>query len=156
MPCKHQCLRLAFAIVASVSTVLSSPAALAALGGDVASVGRDRVQMKAGLRSDPGGNYTIHELVTPTGTVVREYAATNGRIFAVTWSGPLMPDLRQLLGQYFAAYVADQGPQRGGHGHRSMQGDGLVVQSSGHMRAFAGKAFLPAAIPAGVAIDALR
>ncbi len=33
---------------------------------------------------------------------------------------------------------------------------GLVVQSGGHMRSFAGRAYIPEALPQGVSVEAIR
>lgn len=145
--------------------LIVSRAALAALGGDVASISEDRVQIKASGRIVAADRYTVHEMVTPAGTTVREYAGAGGQVFAVTWSGPSMPDLRQLLGAYFGDYAtaghADAEPASAhapgtNHAHRSLRRSGLVVHSTGHQRAFSGKAYLPSMIPTGVVIDALR
>ena len=100
--------------------------------------------------------YTVHEMLTPSGTVVREYAAATGKIFAVTWSGPNVPDLRQLLGASFDAYAAPEAAGPRAHSHRAVTRGDLVVQSSGRMRAFSGKAYLASLVPTGVTIDALQ
>jgi len=133
-----------------------SPAANAALGGDIASIAQDRIQAKASMRSQQAQGYSAHELLTQSGTTVREYAGADGKVFAVTWSGPLMPDLRQLLGPYFPQYIAETGERQGGHSRRSVRQGDLVVHSGGRMRAFSGTAYLESAIPNGVQIDALR
>lgn len=141
---------------AALATFALTRSACAALGGNVDSIEHDRTHIKATARALAASHYTIHELTTASGTAVREYADVNGKVFAVTWSGPAMPDLRQLLGDYFAAYTSDPGARRNGHAHRTVEHAGLVVQSGGRMRAFSGKAYLPPMIPTGVTIDELR
>lgn len=163
-----------------------APGAEAALGGDIDSIARDQArigmaapaivaktqrQIPAGAAhtpSVPGNNgaelspgtfpsaYTVHEIATPSGTVVREFAAADGRVFAVAWSGPTMPDLRQLLGENFAIYAAPPASGPRAHAHRTLTRGDLVVQSSGRMRAFSGRAYLSSLVPSGVAIDGLR
>lgn len=133
-----------------------SPAAHASLGGDIGSVSQDRTQAKTLMRSQTMQGYTVHETLTESGTMVREYAGANSKVFAVTWAGPLMPDLRQLLGPYFPQYIVDSDERRGGHARRSVRHGDLVVYSAGRMRAFSGVAYLESAIPNGVQIDALR
>ncbi|MES2831741.1 MAG: DUF2844 domain-containing protein [Pseudomonadota bacterium] len=132
-----------------------SPAANATLGGDIASVAQDRTLAKAALRAQPSRLYTVFESQNESGTLIREYAGVDGKIFAVAWSGPLMPDLRQLLGPYFPQYIANSGERKSGHSSRNARHGDLVVHSGGRMRAFSGKAYLESAIPKGVEIDGL-
>ena len=54
-------------------------------------------------------NYVMRETTLPTGTRVREYVSESGTVFAVTWEGPFLPDLKALLGKYFDTMVADSG-----------------------------------------------
>lgn len=129
--------------------------AQAALGEPVASVETDRLQAGATLRVLPSAAYTVHELQSPSGTVVREYVSPAGIVFGVAWQGPSMPDLRQVLGTYFDRYV-QAAAKRTARGPVAVEQPGLVVQSSGHMRAFLGKAYIPEALPAGVGADAIR
>lgn len=89
---------------------------------------------------------------------VREFLNQDGAVFAVSWSGPVLPDLQQLLGPHFAEYssalaaLAHPGLQRSVR----VASSGLVVESGGHMRAYAGRAYLPARIPSGVSVAELR
>jgi hypothetical protein len=138
--------------------VLSAMAvpALAALGGDATSVETDRVQMKAQSRMLAARSYTVHELVTEAGTLVREYVSPDGKVFAVAWRGPQMPDLEQLFGTHFSTFQQAARVQRRGRGPLQINESGLVVQSGGHMRSFGGRAYLPQMIPAGVSIDEIK
>lgn len=127
----------------------------ASLGGDSASVEADRMHMKAKhvAHQIPSstGSFTVHEITLPTGTLVRQYVSSAGVVFAVTWSGPFMPDLRQLMGPHFDKMVARQA----NHVHagrpfvRQHESD-LVIESGGHPRSFIGRAYLPSALPVGV------
>ncbi len=147
----------AAAIAAMVcALVLCAPAAHGALGAPYASVGADQAKMKASVEVTPAAAYQIHTLTLPSGTVVREYVSAAGDVFAVAWSGPFMPDLRQTLGGYFSDYVTAAQSKFGGHNHLSVSTPTLVIQSSGHMRAFSGRAYLVQAVPAGVSPDELR
>jgi len=134
---------------------IASVPAQAALGGSVASVETDRLQIGGTQRVLPSGTYTVHELQAPSGTVVREYVAPDGVVFGVAWQGPSMPDLRQVLGGYFDRYV-EAASKRKSRGPIAIELPGLVVHSSGHMRAFVGKAYIPEALPPGVAADSIR
>src|SRR5215471_20618049 len=85
-----------------VSLSLCARSGWASLGRDAGSVEQDQVHMKAALRlAHSELAYAVHELKTPTGTVVREYVSPAGKVFGVAWQGPFLPDFRQLLGDYF-------------------------------------------------------
>ena len=129
-------------------------AARASLGGDSASIEADRLHMNvkhaARLKASSTGSYTVNEITLPTGTLVRQYVSAAGVVFAVAWSGPFMPDLRQLLGPHFDTMAARQAKQtHSGHRLFSLHEPGLVIESGGHPRSFAGRAYLPGALPAG-------
>jgi hypothetical protein len=83
---------------------LAAPA-LAALGGDAASVQADGVHMKAAVRVTPSSTFSVHQISSAAGIVVREFVGTDGKVFAVSWSGPLNPDLRQVLGGYYGQFL---------------------------------------------------
>ncbi|MDE2341903.1 MAG: DUF2844 domain-containing protein [Betaproteobacteria bacterium] len=128
----------------------------AELGGTAASIEADRARMKAVVRAQPGASYTVHEIRDPGGLVVREYLSVSGHVFAVGWNGPRIPDLRQLLGSYFPTLQSAAQEHPGRHGPLHVQRPDLVVTSSGHQRAFAGFAYAPALVPAGVSPESLR
>ena len=140
--------------------ILSLPSSLlASLGGDVTSVRADHAKMQGTLRTSTGNAYTLHQIQTATGVAVKEYVSPVGKVFAVTWNGPFHPDLRQLLGAYYDEYtqaVQSQRAQRRGRGPLLIQHAGLVVQISGHMRSFAGKAYVPQQLPAGVRAEDIQ
>jgi hypothetical protein len=131
--------------------------ASAALGGDMESVQADQAAMDASQRiSAATDNYTVYELQTPTGIIIREYVSMSGTVFAVSWQGPLLPNLRQLLGPNFAKYTDAATSQRDGHGHLEVQMPDLVVESNGRVRSFFGQAYLPKCMPEGVAVTDIQ
>lgn len=134
--------------------------ALAALGDASNSVQADQARMRADLRIIQEAAYTIHEMKSPTGTVVREYVSrADGRVFGIAWQGPFVPDLKQLLGAYFQQYSQAAKAQRESQVGRhplNIQEPGLVVQTAGHMRAFSGRAYDPRLIPAAVSENDIR
>jgi len=139
-----------------LTALLASGAGVASLGGSVSSVESDRAHMKATTtRTSPSALYTVHEMQTPEGTTVREFASPAGIVFAVAWKGPFLPDLRAALGTYFDTYQVAPREHRHGHAHRDLEQPGLVVHSGGHPRAFVGNAYVPGLVPAGVSIDQL-
>jgi hypothetical protein len=140
--------------------MLALPFSLSAsLGRDATSVREDLAKMQGTLRTSSGDSYTLHEIQTSTGVAVKEYVSPVGKVFAVTWKGPFHPDLRQLLGPYYDEYVQairTRRAQRSGHGPISIQHAGLVIQVSGHLRSFVGRAYLPQQMPAGMQAEDIR
>jgi len=108
------------------------------------------------MRVLPGASYIVHEIKAPSGTTIREYVSPAGSIFAVAWDGPVLPDLRQTLGDYFGRYTAAAATGQAGRRQIEVREPDLVVQARGHMRAFSGRAYLPQAMPEGVTPDDLR
>jgi hypothetical protein len=149
-------LRYHFLSIAAALCFAAPLQASATLGGDASTPAADQLQLKAVLRVSPGARYNLHELTLPTGTTVREYVNPQGQVFAVAWKGPFKPDLRQLMGGYFDRYVQSTPSFRGGHSAARIAMPDLVVQSSGHLRAFSGHAYLPQMLPADVAESELK
>lgn len=143
-------------LAAALTAALLPHVASAALGGPETAVAADAQILKASVKSTDRTNYRVHSIELPSGTVLREYAVVGGNVFAVAWSGPSLPNLRQALGQYFDGFVSGAKAQPGSHHHLEIRQSDLVVQSSGHMRAFTGRAYLPQEIPSGVSLAELR
>lgn len=144
---------------ATLITISLTFPAFAALGGDVSSVQADQAHLKAKLKTTVSPAYTLHEIKTPTGNIVREFVAPNGKVFAVAWQGPSMPPMQQILGSYFQQFSDGAQAHHAAHvGRRplSIQQPGLVVQSSGHPRGFVGRAYVPGMLPAGVTENEIR
>lgn len=152
--------RLCLAMIGCGMLALSSFPALAALGDNVASVSADRQHMHAQLKGVTSSvGFTVQEIEEPSGTLVREYVSPNGTIFAVSWSGPSKPDLRQLFGGYFQQYLSASSSMRHGAAarrHFEVKQPDLIVQSSGRMRAFHGRAYVPSLMPSGVTAGDIR
>jgi hypothetical protein len=140
-------MKLPCALLATIAAVCVSAPALAALGGDATSVESDRARMKGALRVAPGVDYDVHEIQTPSGTVIHEYVSAQGKVFAVSWRGPGLPDLRQMLGSYYDEFAQATTQPHYNHHHLSVRTPGVVVESSGHMRSFSGRAWAPALLP---------
>src|SRR5260370_38579503 len=136
--------------------VLSPCIAAAALGEPETSVKTDVARLHGSVTVTPHANYKLHEIQLPSGTLVREFADSDGKVVAVAWNGPTVPNLRQTLGQYFDSYVAAAKAQHSGHHHLQIRQSDLVVLAGGHMRAFTGLAYLPQAVPSGVSVGDLH
>jgi hypothetical protein len=92
------------------------------------------------------------------GVHVREFMTPDGVVFAVAWDGPVPPDLRPLLGTSFAAYARTLAALKQPGLQRSLRiaSSDLVVETAGHLRAYRGRAYLPALIPDGTPAADLR
>jgi hypothetical protein len=67
-----------------------------------------------------------------------------------------MPNLQQLLGSYSEQFVAAASKPHAGRRAIAVQSDQLVLRSGGHMRSFAGSAYVPALMPQCVTPDDIR
>lgn len=158
--CRHSLLMsgLRATLFCAVTLVAAMPA-FAGLGEDVSSVEADRVHMQASRTTVEAQAYTVHEIQAPTGTVVREYVSPSGKVFAVAWQGPWPPDMRQILSGYFAAYQQAAQAQlnsRPGRMPLHVNQTGFVMHAGGHMRSFAGRAYIPELLPPGVNAEAIQ
>ena len=133
-----------------------SGAAFASLGDNVGTVQSDQVHMKASLRTTEGAGYVIHELQAQSGVRVREYVSPAGQVFAVSWQGPFMPDLRKVLGTYFEQFSQAAKSKQARGGPLIIREPGLVVESGGHMRSFFGRAYVPQMVPENVRAESIR
>jgi hypothetical protein len=137
---------------------LQAGSAFAALGSgpsdfSKASEGR---QPKV-LAAVSGQAYHVSESTLASGTVVREYVSAKGVVFAVSWSGPFLPDLQTLLGKHFNTMVAEAGKvPRAGHSQLHIARPEVNIQSTGHMRAFQGKAWVAGDFPAGFSVSDIQ
>lgn len=136
------------------ATLLPALSAVAALGSAPSDFGGTPVRAARSLAA-AGNNtatavYTVSQSTLDSGTIVREYTDASGKVFAVSWTGPTLPDLRTLLGSKFTALTDATGRRtQAGHSQLALNQSDVVIVSNGHMRSFAGHAFIPSAVPAG-------
>jgi len=161
---------------AGIFFVFVAGSAQASLGGNVASVVSDQnalgtsgtaavvsASSTAATNSTSASallaGYTIQTVVQTGGTTIHEYIGTDGTVFAVSWAGPFMPNLRQLFGTYFSSYQNEAARLRAntnGHGPLSVDDGELVVQSTGGMHNFTGNAYLKSHVPGTFSVDLIR
>jgi len=143
--------------VAALVAALFPHVASATLGQPEITVQTDVELAHATIKSSEDRTaYRVHEIQMPSGTVLREFVAPNGNVFAVAWQGPTRPDLRQVLGRYFDAFGSTPRSKFSDRRHVQIQQGDLVLQSGGHMRALSGRAYLQSAIPSGVNLGDLH
>jgi hypothetical protein len=130
----------------------------AALGGSVESVATDQVKFQAKRKIAVMPGYTVHEISRDDGGVIREYVTPAGKVFAVSWNGPAIPDLSQLLGSYSAEFHDTLLAQPKSFGRRpaAVHNSDLVVETGGHMRALQGRAYVNSMLPAGVSPETIK
>lgn len=144
--------------LALAPSALLATAARAALGGPESAVAADAAALGGVVDATPLQRYDLFEITAPGGLRVREFAMPGGRVFAVSWAGPVVPDLRLLLGEHYGAYrkafaaVTRPGLERS----LAIAQQGLAIEFDGHLRGYAGRAYLPALIPSGVPAGELR
>jgi Protein of unknown function (DUF2844) len=142
-------------LAAFVVLLVGSTPSWAVLGEYENSVSTDQQRMHAQLREAAGRGYSIKQLSSGNGNVVREYVSPAGLVFGVAWQGPTMPDLRQLLGSYFGQLQqASQSRRR--RGPLMIKTNDFVLVSGGHMRSFRGAAYMPSLLPANVSAEVVR
>jgi hypothetical protein len=157
-------IHLKMLVMAAALIIAAAPIpASASLGGDTASVQADQIHLQGRRTMKVAESYTVHEIQGTSGTVVREYVSSDGKVFGIAWQGPWVPDMRQLLGSYFDQYArANQSANQAQTGARIRRGPvlvnepGLVVQIGGHPRAFAGRAYVPGMLPSGVRAESIQ
>jgi len=142
--------------IAVAAAVLQPCIGHAALGAGEASIEAERQQWQANRASHEQRAYTVHELTTPNGATIREFAGPDGVVFAVSWSGPFLPDLRTLLGVHFESLQSAARTAHPAHSKLLLDRTDLVIHSEGRLRAFAGQAYLPGLVPTGVDPTELR
>jgi hypothetical protein len=128
----------------------------AALGETTGSLARDHEALRGTLVVMPMQGYDVHQIVGTSGVTVREYATRMGGVFAVTWSGTQVPDLKLLLGSYFDRYVALAQTRRTGHHVLSINTPDLVMTAVRFQRSAAGQVYVPKLLPSGVSPRELR
>jgi len=145
-----------FQLCCIVMLLIVALPAWAALGGDESSIHADQAKMGASVRITRTATHAVHELQTPGGQMIREYVSPSGTVFGIAWQGASKPDLKQLLGDHFEE--VQQAMQRRGvkRGPVVINEPDVAFEMGGHMRAFAGRAYLPQLLPPGVQADAIR
>lgn len=129
----------------------------AALGGAEETVAADQQTFQATRTAvSEHGAYKLHESSRGDGSVIREYVNPQGKVFGVSWKGPVMPDLSQLLGSSFAEFKNSVHSKAGRRRIAAVHNGDLVVESSGHVRAFYGRAYLNSMLPPGVTQEVVQ
>jgi hypothetical protein len=92
--------------------------------------------------------YSVHASVDGDGVTVREYTLPDNVVFAVTWQGPVRPDMTVVLGSYFPRFVSAGEARHHGTGPMIERGGDLVIQSAGRPGNLFGRAYVPGNVSA--------
>ena len=140
--------------------LLAAPAH-AVLGERTASIDADQVRLAGTRRVATLAPLAVqvHSVLRADGSAVHQYVAADGIVFAIVWHTRVKPDLQALLGSHAGAY--EQAARRamatpGIRHHAVLEQDDLVVESSAHLNAFVGRAYLKSRVPGGMSTDAIR
>ena len=133
--------------------LICSCLASASLGGNLATIQADAIHAGASVQVTHTRKFSVYELQAPSGTLIKEYVSPAGLVFAVTWEGPFLPDLRQLLGDYFGQFTNSANARHAGLGSRMIHQPAFIARTGGHMRALFGRALAPLLFPQGVSTE---
>jgi hypothetical protein len=103
-------------------------------------------------------NFKIHE-IGAIGLRLREYVSKSGVVFGLAWNGISQPSLSLLLADYFDEYsktIAHPAKRRLRGSSRATRGSSIIVEKSGHLRNFFGRAYVPGLIPTGVTVNEIK
>jgi hypothetical protein len=142
---------------AAIAAVLFTSGSWAALGGSSANLGPQTALAKSSTLSTGMATYTVLQKELDSGTTVHEYVDASGTVFAVAWSGPFLPDLKEILGVHFETMQSQAAKrQHARHSRMAVRGADVVILSTGHMRALQGRAWVPSKLPAGFDASAAK
>ncbi len=136
-------------VLAAVSAIGAPRLALATLGEARASIEQDGAALGGKPSRTATARYEIQRIDAASGTQIRELVEPGGRVFAVTWLGPAMPDLRKLLGTHFDSY-ASAARLHANRRHLAVDEPDLVIRSARHGRTWSGGAYVPSLAPQGM------
>ncbi len=139
-----------------VGMLLGIAPAWAVLGEYESSVALDQQSMRGEVRAVVRQGYALHQIAAGNRAVVNEYVSPKGVVFGISWQGPTMPNLQQLLGSYFGDFQQAAQSRTRRRGPLVVKTDKVVIESGGHMRFFNGRAYVPSLLPANVTPEVVQ
>jgi hypothetical protein len=136
--------------------ILGTTPAWAVLGEHEGSVTSDQRYLRGEIRAIARDGYSLQQITAKDGAVVNEYVSPAGLVFGISWQGPTMPNLQQLLGSYFAQFQQAPRSRARRRGPLVVRTDRLVLESGGHMRSFHGRAYVPGLLPYNISAEVVR
>ena len=147
---KARCSEMKSILTALLMLSIGSVPAWAALGDTVASVDSDTQALHGRHVLIAKAGYNLHQITLKDGGVIKEFVSPAGMVFGISWTGPFAPNLQQLLGTYLTHYQQGQVVQHVPRRMITIHGDNFVYTSSGTMRNFRGRAYVPGLVPAKI------
>lgn len=151
-----------FLKVALTAAALAPLASYAALGAAPGAGAAPQLLLRAASASAALAStsasmaYTVRASRDANGVIVREYVLPSNVVFAVTWDGPVRPDMSALLGSYLPNAVAASAVRARGTGPLIERNGDFQIESAGAPGHATGKAFLPRLVPANVRVEDLQ
>jgi hypothetical protein len=150
-----------FLKIALALAALAPLAAYAALGAAPVARTHAMAASRSLLQSSvttgaSAASYTVREAKDADGVTIREYVLPTNVVFAVTWQGPVRPDMSELLGSYFPNFANPGEGRAQGIGPMVQHNSAFHIESAGHTGYFFGKAYLPRLVPANVRMETLQ
>jgi hypothetical protein len=160
-----------FVKIALATAMLLPLTSYAVLGGAPAPVSSTPMSLRATQQAASASNtpaafaaaptystasYSVYESRDADGITVREYVLPNNLVFAVTWQGPVRPDMNALLGSYFPNFVSAGEERLRGTGTLVQRNGELQIESAGRPGHFFGSASLPRLMPADLRANNLH
>jgi hypothetical protein len=102
--------------------------------------------------------YRVHES-SKNWVKVHEFSGSDGKVFALAWSGKKHPDLQTLLGAHLVDFQTAITRARKEHPHGgsvSITVNNLHVEMGGHMGAVYGQTWLTDQVPAGMDVHEIK
>ena len=151
---REGCMKTILALL--LGFILGTAPAWAVLGEHEGSVGSDQQYLRGQIRAVARDGYSLQQITAKDGALVNEYVSPVGLVFGVSWQGPTMPNLQQLLGSYFAQFQQAAPSRARRRGPLVVRTDQLVLESGGHMRSFHGRAYVPGLLPDNISAEVMR
>jgi hypothetical protein len=134
-------------------------ASYAALGGAPSIGAASQPLLRSAVSVNPSASpapYTMREAHGADGVTVHEYVLPGNVVFAVTWQGPVRPDMNALLGSYFPNFANTAAQGAHGAGPLIGRSGDVHIESAGRSGHFVGKAYLARLVPANVRVEQLQ
>ena len=140
-----------------LTLILGAAPAWAVLGEPETTVNADGQFLRGVIRDEVHQGYRLHQITDSNGDVVREYVSPAGEVFGISWQGPYVPSMQQLLGSYFTYLQQHAQSQTTRHGGLlNIQNSDFVFTNGGHMRWYHGRAYVPSLLPTNLSPEVVQ
>jgi Protein of unknown function (DUF2844) len=135
---------------------LGSTPAWAVLGENSSTIELDSQTLGGQHAMVAKSGFDLHKITLQDGSVVNEFVSPAGTVFGISWQGHSVPNLHQLLGTYFTNLQQGQRTRVVPRRAITIQGDNFVFTSTGHLRSFRGRAYVPGLIPSSLTAEVVQ